>query len=81
MNKVLQIVTDIGRQPVLSFGNSSGDVSMHNYTIMNNVYPSAAFMLTRTNPSDGKPSPAFGISAAKASGARHSPRDADRKAV
>ena len=45
MNKVLQIVTDIGQQPVLSFGNSSGDVSMHNYTIMNNVYPSAAFML------------------------------------
>ena len=44
-NKVLQIAQEIGRQPVLSFGNSSGDVSMHNYTINNNVYPSAAFML------------------------------------
>ena len=44
-NKVLQIAQEIGRQPVLSFGNSSGDVSMHNYTISNNVYPSAAFML------------------------------------
>ena len=44
-NKVLQIAQEIGRQPVLSFGNSSGDVSMHNYTIYNNVYRSAAFML------------------------------------
>ena len=30
---------------MLSFGNSSGDVSMHNYTIFNNRYKSAAFML------------------------------------
>ena len=45
MNKVAQIVQEIGHQPVLSFGNSSGDVSMHNYTITNNVYRSAAFML------------------------------------
>ena len=44
-NKVLQIAQEIGRQPVLSFGNSGGDVSMHNYTINNNVYKSAAFML------------------------------------
>ena len=45
MNKVAQIARDIGRQPVLSFGNSSGDVSMHMYTISNNPYRSAAFML------------------------------------
>ncbi len=45
MNKVLQIVQDIGKQPVISFGNSSGDVSMHNYTIYNNPHRSAAFML------------------------------------
>ena len=45
MNKVVQIVQDIGLQPVISFGNSSGDVSMHNYTIFNNPYKSAAFML------------------------------------
>ncbi|MBQ3425215.1 MAG: haloacid dehalogenase-like hydrolase, partial [Clostridia bacterium] len=44
-NKVLQIAQEIGRQPVLSFGNSSGDVSMHNYTLYNNPYRSAAFML------------------------------------
>ena len=44
-NKVLQIAQEIGRRPVLSFGNSSGDVSMHNYVIHNNAYKSAAFML------------------------------------
>ena len=48
-NKVLQIAQEIGRQPVLSFGNSSGDVSMHNYTIFNNPYKSAAFMLIADN--------------------------------
>ena len=45
MNKVTQIVQEIGRKPVLSFGNSSGDVSMHMYTISDNPYRSAAFML------------------------------------
>ena len=44
-NKVLQIAQEIGRQPVLSFGNSSGDVSMNNYALLNNPYRSAAFML------------------------------------
>ena len=44
-NKVLQIAQEIGQRPVLSFGNSSGDTSMHNYVIGNNVYKSAAFML------------------------------------
>ena len=44
-NKVLQINQEIGQQPVLSFGNSGGDSAMHNYTISNNPYPSAAFML------------------------------------
>ena len=45
MNKVTQIVQEIGRKPVLSFGNSGGDVSMHMYTISANPYRSAAFML------------------------------------
>ena len=49
MNKVLQIAQEIGRQPVLSFGNSSGDCSMHNYTLFNNKYKSAAFMLIADN--------------------------------
>ena len=44
-NKVLQIAREIGRQPVLSFGNSSGDCAMHNYVICDNAYRSEAFML------------------------------------
>ncbi|MBQ6400482.1 MAG: haloacid dehalogenase-like hydrolase [Clostridia bacterium] len=44
-NKVIQIAQEIGRQPVLSFGNSSGDVSMNNYALLNNPYRSAAFMV------------------------------------
>ena len=45
MNKVLQIEKEIGKQPVLSFGNSSGDVSMHNFTVSDNKYESRAYML------------------------------------
>ena len=45
MNKVFQIAQEIGKQPVLSFGNSSGDVSMHEYTVTNNKYKAKAFML------------------------------------
>ena len=44
-NKVALINKEIGKQPVLSFGNSGGDQAMHIYTITNNPYPSAAFML------------------------------------
>ena len=44
-NKVLQIAQEIGKVPVLSFGNSSGDVAMHNYTLSNPDHRSAAFML------------------------------------
>ena len=45
MNKVTVIAQEIGEQPVLSFGNSSGDSSMNTYTITNNKYKSLAFML------------------------------------
>jgi phosphoserine phosphatase len=45
MNKVTVIAKEIGEQPVLSFGNSTGDSSMANYTITNNKYRSLAFML------------------------------------
>lgn len=45
MNKVTAIMREIGKQPVLSFGNTSGDTSMHLYTISNNPYRSLAFML------------------------------------
>ncbi|MBQ6124883.1 MAG: hypothetical protein IJL13_05725, partial [Spirochaetales bacterium] len=45
MNKVSAIVREIGVQPVLSFGNSTGDAAMANYVISNNPYRSYAFML------------------------------------
>ena len=45
MNKVSAIMKEIGQQPVLSFGNSTGDSSMANYTITDNPYESLAFML------------------------------------
>lgn len=39
------IVREIGKQPVLAFGNSSGDLAMEIYTISGNRYRSAAFMV------------------------------------
>ncbi|MBR3430585.1 MAG: haloacid dehalogenase-like hydrolase [Clostridia bacterium] len=44
-SKVDAIVREIGQQPVLSFGNSSGDLAMAVYTISNNQYRSAAYMV------------------------------------
>ncbi|MBR5906155.1 MAG: haloacid dehalogenase-like hydrolase [Bacteroidales bacterium] len=48
-NKVLQISQEIGKVPVLSFGNSGGDSAMHNYCLSNSL-PSAAFMLIADDP-------------------------------
>ncbi|MBE6818582.1 MAG: haloacid dehalogenase-like hydrolase [Ruminococcaceae bacterium] len=45
MNKVTVIEQEIGEQPVLSFGNSSGDEAMANFVLDDNPYKSAAFML------------------------------------
>ena len=45
MNKVTVINQEIGIQPVLSFGNTTGDAAMANYTIGKNPYKSLAFML------------------------------------
>ena len=44
-NKVKQITQEIGKVPVLSFGNSGGDSAMHNYCLGNTKYKSEAFML------------------------------------
>lgn len=46
MNKVSEIVREIGVQPVLAFGNSSSDASMLNYTISGNKYKALAFMIS-----------------------------------
>ena len=45
MNKVTVIQQEIGKQPVLAFGNSGSDSSMAEYAINNNKYKAAAFML------------------------------------
>lgn len=45
MNKVSAIEREIGEQPVLCFGNSSGDAAMANFTITNNQYKSGAYLL------------------------------------
>ncbi len=45
MNKVTVIAQEIGVQPVLSFGNSTGDSGMAEYVTTDNPYPSLAFML------------------------------------
>ena len=59
MNKVTVIAQEIGVQPVLSFGNSTGDGSMAEYVISDNPYKSLAFMLccddtARENGSESK---------------------------
>ena len=45
MNKVAVIAQEIGQQPVLSFGNSTGDSSMAEYVTSANPCRSLAFML------------------------------------
>ena len=44
-NKVLNIAQEIGKQPVLAFGNSGGDTAMLNYTITGNKHKSLSFMV------------------------------------
>ena len=44
-NKCYIIQREVAKQPVLSFGNSSGDFSMDNYALSNPDYRSAAFQL------------------------------------
>lgn len=43
--KAQKIYREIGMKPVLSFGNSMGDASMHEYTLSNNKYKTMVFEL------------------------------------
>ena len=45
MYKVYHIIREIGKIPILSFGNSNGDASMANFVISNKDHPGLAFML------------------------------------
>lgn len=43
--KAIKMAREIGKHPVLSFGNSMGDTSMHEYTLSNKKYRALAFSL------------------------------------
>ncbi|MBQ3450906.1 MAG: haloacid dehalogenase-like hydrolase [Selenomonadaceae bacterium] len=45
MNKVSNIAREIGKKPVLAFGNSTGDSSMINFSMRDNKYRTAAFFV------------------------------------
>ena len=51
-NKVKNIAQEIGKVPVLSFGNSGGDSAMHNYCLSNKKYKTRAFMLIADDDED-----------------------------
>lgn len=44
-NKAIMIQQEVGRVPVLAFGNSTGDFSMATYTLSNEKYGGRAYML------------------------------------
>ena len=44
-NKIIGIKREIGKHPLLAFGNSDGDRDMANYAMNNKKYPGLAFML------------------------------------
>ena len=44
-NKVFSILYEIGKKPVLAFGNSSGDYAMLEFTLQNNKYRAESFFV------------------------------------
>lgn len=42
-NKIVKIRREIGRKPILSWGNSTGDFPMFHYTCTDNAYPHISF--------------------------------------
>ena len=48
-NKVLAMEREIGKRPVLAFGNSSGDFAMANSALQNKEHPGQAYMLLCDN--------------------------------
>lgn len=44
-SKITSIVQEIGKQPILAFGDSQGDYSMLNYALANNKYKSASYVV------------------------------------
>jgi len=44
-NKIFSILYEIGKKPVLAFGNSSGDYAMLEFTLQNNKYRAESFFV------------------------------------
>ncbi|MCR5758630.1 MAG: haloacid dehalogenase-like hydrolase [Selenomonas sp.] len=44
-NKIFSILTEIGKRPVLAFGNSMGDSGMLEYNLQNDKYPTMSFFV------------------------------------
>ena len=44
-NKIISTLKEIGKQPLLSFGNTEGDASIADYVINKNKYSSLSFMI------------------------------------
>ncbi len=64
MTKVSMVAEQIGQCPVLSFGNSAGDISITNYVMGNKAYRTAAFFVccddgVRENGSQQKAQPIY----------------------
>ena len=64
MTKVSMIAQEVGQCPVLSFGNSAGDISLTNYVMSNEQYRTAAFFIccdddVRESGSPGKAQPVY----------------------
>ena len=45
LSKVRMIAREIGKKPVLSFGNSNSDIPLQNYILNNNKYKAEAYMV------------------------------------
>ena len=45
LSKVRMIAREIGKRPVISFGNSNSDVPLHNYILNGNKYKAEAYMV------------------------------------
>lgn len=45
LSKVRMVAREIGKKPVLSFGNSNSDVALQNYVLNRNKYKSEAYMV------------------------------------
>lgn len=48
--KAFSIYREVGRRPIVAFGNSDGDFSMFNLAVYHPIYPGRAFLLSHDDP-------------------------------